>query len=66
MPAGVEAGEPPSSKPSCFMNNEAALPNHAADFTARDRSDLKPTRISSERNCGCSHAAKCPPFGSRL
>src|SRR5262245_56799665 len=30
------------------------------------RSDLKPTRSSSLRNFGCSNAAKCPPFGSRL
>jgi hypothetical protein len=30
------------------------------------RSDLKPTRISSEKSCGCSHAAKCPPFSTLL
>ena len=30
------------------------------------RSDLKPARISSEKSCGCSQAAKCPPFGKRL
>ena len=30
------------------------------------RSDLKPTRSSSVRNCGCSQAAKCPPLGSLL
>ena len=30
------------------------------------RSDLKPARISSERNFGCSQAAKCPPLGSVL
>ena len=30
------------------------------------RSDLKPARISSERSCGCSHAAKCPPLSSLL
>ena len=30
------------------------------------RSDLKPARTSSEKSCGCSHAAKCPPLGSLL
>src|SRR6266478_1964633 len=30
------------------------------------RSDLKPARTSSERSCGCSHAAKWPPLGSLL
>jgi hypothetical protein len=26
------------------------------------RSDLKPARRSSDKSCGCSHAAKCPPL----
>jgi len=30
------------------------------------RSDRKPARISSDRNFGCSKAAKCPPLGSLL
>ena len=30
------------------------------------RSDLKLARSSSEKACGCSHAAKCVPFGRRL
>src|SRR5438270_633819 len=30
------------------------------------RSDLKPTRTSSERSFGCSHAAKCPPLSTLL
>ena len=30
------------------------------------RSDLKPARTSSENSCGCSQAAKCPPFSSLL
>jgi len=30
------------------------------------RSDRKPARISSDRNSGCSKAAKCPPLGSLL
>ena len=30
------------------------------------RSDLNPARISSDRNFGCSQAAKCPPLGSLL
>jgi len=30
------------------------------------RSDLKPARTSSEKSCGCSHAAKCPPLSSLL
>ena len=33
---------------------------------AFDRSDLKPTRISSLRNFGCSQPAKWPPLGSLL
>ena len=30
------------------------------------RSDLKPVRTSSEKSCGCSQAAKWPPFSSLL
>ena len=30
------------------------------------RSGLKPARTSSANNCGCSHAAKCPPLSSLL
>jgi transposase len=30
------------------------------------RSDLSPTRISSTKSVGCSHAAKCPPLSSWL
>ena len=30
------------------------------------RSDLKPARTSSEKSCGCSQAAKCPPFSTLL
>jgi hypothetical protein len=30
------------------------------------RSDLKPARTSSEKSCGCSQAAKCPPLSSLL
>ena len=30
------------------------------------RSDLKPARSSATNVSGCSHAAKCPPLGSRL
>ena len=30
------------------------------------RSDLKPARISSEKNFGCSQAAKWPPLASLL
>ena len=30
------------------------------------RSGLKPARTSSERSCGCSQAAKCPPLLSLL
>ena len=29
-------------------------------------SDLKPARTSSEKSCGCSQAAKCPPLSSLL
>ena len=39
----------------------------AAPFFVRYlRSDLKPTRTSSERSFGCSQAAKCPPLSSLL
>src|SRR5437764_7930733 len=30
------------------------------------RSDLKPARTSSEKSCGCSQAAKWPPFSTLL
>ncbi len=30
------------------------------------RSDRKPARSSCEKSCGCSQAAKCPPFSSVL
>ena len=30
------------------------------------RSDRKPARTSSEKSCGCSQAAKCPPLSSLL
>ena len=30
------------------------------------RSDLKPARTSSEKSCGCSQAAKWPPFSTSL
>jgi hypothetical protein len=30
------------------------------------RSDLKPARTSSEKICGCSQAAKWPPFSTLL
>jgi hypothetical protein len=30
------------------------------------RSDRNAARISSQKSCGCSHAAKCPPRSSRL
>ena len=30
------------------------------------RSGLKPARTSSEKSCGCSQAAKCPPLESLL
>ena len=34
--------------------------------TGYPRSDLKPARTSSEKSCGCSQAAKCPPLASAL
>jgi hypothetical protein len=30
------------------------------------RSGLKPARTSSEKSCGCSQAAKCPPLSTSL
>jgi len=30
------------------------------------RSDLNPARTSSEKSCGCSQAAKCPPLSTSL
>jgi len=33
---------------------------------AGSRSDLKLARISSEKSCGCSQAAKWPPLSSLL
>ena len=34
--------------------------------TGYPRSDLKPVRTSSEKSCGCSQAAKCPPLATLL
>src|SRR2546425_7165232 len=64
---GVETGEPRPSKLSCcFANNQPALAKTTSDFAMSDRSDLKPARTSSEKSCGCSQAAKCPPFSTLL
>ena len=30
-------------------------------INAQARSERKPARMSRASNCGCSHAAKCPP-----
>src|ERR1700675_3689576 len=43
-----------------------ALSRDYPAFAKFDRSDRKPARTSSERSCGCSHAAKCPPLSSLL
>jgi hypothetical protein len=40
--------------------------NVSAKRTDYWRKELKPARISSDRNFGCSQAAKCPPLGSLL
>ena len=34
--------------------------------TGYPRSDLKAVRTSSEKSCGCSQAAKCPPLARAL
>ena len=46
-----------------------ATPSHPNVFNPFDdyvRSDLKPARTSSEKTCGCSQAAKCPPVSTLL
>ena len=35
-------------------------------YPLSERSDRNPARTSSEKSCGCSQAAKCPPLGSLL
>ena len=54
---GIEPGAP-RDRP--LVSLEVLVPRHYL------RSDLKPTRSSSERNFGCSQAAKWPPLGSLL
>ena len=60
-------------KPACFMirsdRRDDVLPRRPVskrvlfDYL---RSDLKPARTSSEKSCGCSQAAKCPPLATLL
>ena len=55
------------SRHGAFPSRRQSLTaRYAAEFTATDRSDLKPARRSSERSCGCSNAAKCPPWSCFL
>ena len=44
----------------------AGLTDQSPRFCAKrsQRSDRNPARTSSEKSCGCSQAAKCPPLGS--
>ena len=51
--------------PGCWAADgarDACHPPHPAYV----RSDLSPTRSSSTKSFGCSHAAKCPPLSSLL
>src|SRR5215467_263465 len=49
------------------LNCEGSGTAHSSfAFEERYRSDLKPSRKSSDKSCGCSHAAKCPPLSCVL
>jgi len=66
---GAKAGEPGHLNSPFAMRTQGGTPqrsHHAAELSIHDRRDLKPARSSSESSFGCSNAAKCPPFGSRL
>src|SRR5262245_58793446 len=54
---GSEIGRPPRA-PGARLDGRGFQPDL--------RSDLNEARISETKNSGCSHAAKCPPFGSLL
>ena len=45
------------------IRDEALKKRHLLRYP---RSDLRPPRTSSEKSCGCSQAAKCPPLSSLL
>ena len=73
--ASREGVEVALSRQSCTQNVRSvrsAFSHHARydrDRAVRafpQRSDRKLARSSSEKTCGCSQAAKCPPLGSRL
>ena len=48
------------------QQDDAPVRRVALHLTLNYRNDLNPARRSSTIACGCSHAAKCAPFGWRL
>jgi hypothetical protein len=53
--------------PGEAINLHLSITSHFYYTTRRNqRSDLNALRISSAKACGCSHAAKCPPFSILL
>jgi hypothetical protein len=71
-PGGRAGGDNPRRRSEGRRAGENAALVETTPGTARHyplpnyRNDLKPARISSERNFGCSQAAKWPPWGSLL
>lgn len=55
-----------SRSPPSASTAIGGLMEGGASSTDYLRSDLNPARTSSEKSCGCSQAAKCPPLSSLL
>ena len=53
------------AKPS-QLKSETSDARSRSHIAMPDRSDLNPARTSWQKSAGCSHAAKCPPFSTRL
>src|SRR5215204_363046 len=80
LPSGDHVGWTAATAPATALVTGAALfcsvPSHRLASCAAQRatpacwvagrSVLNPLRISVTKSSGCSHAAKCPPFGSLL
>ena len=62
-PAGVSGAE---LSQAVAPSRSGSAPSTGSSAVARHRSDLNVARISSEKVCGCSQAAKWPPSSTLL
>ena len=64
----MTATQPGPAAAAAAAGARAEAPGHIGPALqrARLRSGLKLARISSEKSCGCSQAAKWPPLSSLL